>query len=86
MRLNCLEMITDFRTHFLITGALYTWAPTGKMPETVIAFCHNDAGDNFLNSFFEEVLPVRKIYSNYASIEGWVVQSNLRLQKTKAEL
>jgi hypothetical protein len=60
---------------FSYHGSFYTWAPTGKMPETVIAFSYNDAGDDFFNSFFEEVTPVRKIYSDYASGEGWVVQT-----------
>jgi hypothetical protein len=60
---------------FSYHGSFYTWVPTGKMPEMVIAFCYNDAGDNFFDPFFEEVVPVRKIYSNYASAEGWVVQT-----------
>ncbi len=64
-------------------GSFYAWAPTGKMPETVIAFCYNDAGDSFFNPFFAEVIPVRKIYSNYASSEGWVVQTIYVCKKPK---
>ncbi len=68
---------------FSYHGSFYTWAPTGKMPETVIAFCYNDAGDNFFNPFFENVIPVRKIYSEYASVEGWVVQTIYICKKPK---
>lgn len=68
---------------FSYHGSFYAWAPTGKMPETVIAFCHNDASDNFFNSYFEEVIPVRKIYSNYASMEGWVLQTIYVCKKPK---
>lgn len=60
---------------FSYHGSFYTWAPTGKMPGTVIAFCYNDAGDHFFDPFFKEVIQVRKIYSDYASPEGWVVQT-----------
>lgn len=60
---------------FSYHGSFYSWAPTGKMPETVIGFCYNDAGDHFFDPFFKEVIPVRKIYSDYASPEGWVVQT-----------
>lgn len=45
---------------FSYHGSFYTWAPEGPMPETVIAFCYNDAGDHFFDPFFEEVTPVRK--------------------------
>lgn len=68
---------------FSYHGSFYGWAPTGKMPETVIAFCYNDAGDDFFNPFFEEVTPVRKIYSDYASSEGWVVQTIYICKKPK---
>ncbi|HEY1871342.1 MAG TPA: hypothetical protein VGG71_09800, partial [Chitinophagaceae bacterium] len=68
---------------FSYHGSFYAWAPTGKMPETVIAFCYNDAGDDYFNPFFEEVIPVRKIYSDYASSEGWVVQTVFVCHKPK---
>ncbi len=68
---------------FSYHGSFYAWAPTGKMPETVIAVCYNDAGDDFFNPFFEEVIPVRKIYSDYASSEGWVVQTIYVCKKPK---
>ncbi|HVM89674.1 MAG TPA: glycosyltransferase family 39 protein [Puia sp.] len=60
---------------FSYHGNFYAWAPTGKMPETVIAYCYNDAGDHYFDPFFEEVITVRKIYSEYASMEGWVSQT-----------
>jgi len=68
---------------FSYHGSFYAWAPAGNMPETVIAFCYNDAGDSFFNPFFEEVIPVRKIYSDYASSEGWVVQTMYVCKKPK---
>jgi len=69
---------------FSYHGSFYTWAPTtGKMPETVIGFCYNDAGDDFFNPFFAEITPVRKIYSDYASSEGWVVQTIFICHKPK---
>jgi hypothetical protein len=64
-------------------GSFYSWAPKGEMPETVIAVCHNDAGDHYFDPFFGEVIPVRKIYSDYASIEGWVVQTIYICKKPK---
>lgn len=68
---------------FSYHGSFYAWAPGGKMPETVIAICYNDAGDNFFNPFFEEVIPVRNIYSDYASSEGWVLQTIYVCKKPK---
>jgi hypothetical protein len=68
---------------FSYHGSFYIWSPTGKMPEKVIAFCYNDAGDNFFNPFFEEVIPVRKISNDYASSEGWVVQTIYVCKKLK---
>ena len=68
---------------FSYHGSFYTWAPADKMPETVIAFCYNDTDDDFFYPFFEEVTPVRKIYSDYASSEGWVVQTIFICHKPK---
>jgi hypothetical protein len=70
---------------FCYHGSFYNWAPMGQMPETVIAFCYNDAGNNFFDPFFEEVTPVRKIYSRYASSEGWVVQTIYVCKKPKQD-
>ena len=64
-------------------GSFYSWAPGGDMPKTVIAFCHNDAGDHYFDPFFEEVIPVRKIYSDFASIEGWTEQTFYVCKKPK---
>jgi hypothetical protein len=77
-RSDC-ELPNAFSYH----GSFYSWAPTGKMPETVIAYCYNDVGDDFFNSFFEEVIPVRKIYNNYATREGWVLQTVYVCKKPK---
>lgn len=60
---------------FSYHGSFYSWAPLGQMPETVIAICYNDAGNDFFNPYFSDVTPARKIYSKYASSEGWVVQT-----------
>src|ERR1700722_7603188 len=68
---------------FSYHGSFYIWAHTDKMPETVIAFCYNDAGKDFFYPFFEEVTPVRKIYSDYASSEGWVMQTIFICHKPK---
>jgi len=68
---------------FSYHGSFYTRAPAHDMPETAIAFCYNDADDDFFNPFFEEVTPVRKIYSDYASNEGWVVQTIFICHKPK---
>jgi dolichyl-phosphate-mannose-protein mannosyltransferase len=76
---NDYELPNAFSYH----GSFYSWAPTGKMPETVIAYCYNDAGDDFFDSFFQEVIPVRKIYNNYASSEGWIVQTIYVCKKPK---
>jgi dolichyl-phosphate-mannose-protein mannosyltransferase len=64
-------------------GSFYSWAPKGEIPKTVIAFCFNDAGDNYFDPFFEEVIPVRRIYFDYASIEGWIVQTVYICKKPK---
>lgn len=81
--LNCLKMITNFRMLFCYHGSFYNWSPMGQMSETVIAFCYNDARNNLFDPFFEEVTPVRKIYSRYASSEGWVVQTIYVCKKPK---
>src|SRR5690606_38210242 len=60
---------------FSYHGSFYSWAPLGKMPETIIAICYNDTSDEFFYPFFEEVVPIRKLYSPYASSEGWVEQT-----------
>jgi hypothetical protein len=68
---------------FCYHGSFYSWAPTGEIPKTVIAFCYNDAGDHYFDPFFEEIIPVRKIYSDFASIEGWIVQTVYICKKPK---
>jgi len=54
---GAVELFKDeyrFPNAFSYHGSFYTWAPTGKMPETVIAFCYNDAGDDFFNPFLKK--------------------------------
>jgi len=55
------------------------------MPQTVIAICYNDTNDDFFYPFFEEVVPVRKLYGPYASSEDWVLQTIYRCKKPKQD-
>jgi len=68
---------------FCYHGSFYSWAPKGEIPKTVIAYCFNDAGDHYFDPFFEEVIPVRRIYFDYASIEGWTAQTFYICKKPK---
>ena len=70
---------------FCYHGSFYSWAPLGRMPQTVIAICYNDTIDDFFYPFFEEVVPVRKLYSPYASSEGWVLQTIYICKKPKQD-
>ncbi len=54
---------------FSYHGSFYLWAPAGTMPETVIAFTNGEAGIEFFQSFFNSVIPVRKVYNPYADFD-----------------
>lgn len=41
----------DLPNAFSYHGSFYTWAPSGKMPNTVIAFCYNDTSNHFFDPF-----------------------------------
>ena len=51
---------------FSYHGSFYLWAPTGKMPTTVLAFTNKEAGIDFFQSFFNTVIPVKKVFDPYA--------------------
>lgn len=70
---------------FSYHGSFYSWTPAGKIPGTVIAYCYNDTDKNFFTPFFEEIIPVRKIYSDYASQEGWIEQTIYICKKPKQD-
>lgn len=51
-------------------GSFYLWVPReGVMPQTIIAFTNGEASINFFKSFFNTVIPVRKIYNPYADFD-----------------
>ncbi len=49
---------------FSYHGSFYSWAPSGKMPTTVIAVSHNVG--NFFQDYFDDVKLVKSIYNPYA--------------------
>lgn len=54
---------------FSYHGSFYLWAPTGTIPETVIAFTNGEADVEFFKSFFGSVVAVKKVYNPYAGFE-----------------
>lgn len=69
---------------FSYHGSFYLWAPTGKMPETVIAIRSSTAaGKDFFEPFFEEVIPVKSIYNPYADSEEKLWQTIFICKKPK---
>ncbi len=54
---------------FSYHGSFYLWAPTGNMPQTVIAFTNDEAGIDFFQDFFNTVIPVRRVYNPYADFD-----------------
>ena len=50
---------------FSYHGSFYSWAPSGKMPETIIALSYR-VGD-FFPSYFGEITKVRTIYNPYSA-------------------
>ncbi len=57
---------------FSYHGSFYNWAPTGEMPNTIIALSYQ-VGDFFL-PYFEEVELVKSIYNPYANTEEELYQ------------
>lgn len=60
---------------FSYHGSFYTWSPKGPMPQTIISLRSSNAEIDFFQPFFEEVIPVRKIYNPYADDEEDVWQT-----------
>ncbi|WP_165930071.1 ArnT family glycosyltransferase [Flavobacterium sandaracinum] len=55
---------------FSYHGSFYLWSPEkGELPKTIIAFSHGEAGIDFFQSFFNSVVPVKRIYNPYADDE-----------------
>lgn len=57
---------------FSYHGSFYSWAPTGEMPNTIIALSYR-VGD-FFKPFFEEVTLLKEIYNPYADNEEELYQ------------
>lgn len=57
---------------FSYHGSFYTWAPTGEMPNTVIALSYRIG--NYFDPYFEDVQQVRTIYNPYADTEEELFQ------------
>jgi hypothetical protein len=54
---------------FSYHGSFYSWAPGGTMPNTIIAFSNGEAGIDFFQNFFENVIPSAKVYNPYADFD-----------------
>lgn len=51
---------------FFYHGSFYLWAPTGKMPATIIAIGNKGVGMAFWETYFDNVTEVKRYYNNYA--------------------
>ena len=60
---------------FSYHGSFYLWAPSGPIPETVIAFTNGEAGPDFFEPFFGSVTAVKKVYNPYANFDKDVYQT-----------
>lgn len=61
---------------FSLHGSFYNWVPKGAMPQTIIAIRNSDeTGKDFFEPYFEEVIPVRKMYNPYANEEEKLYQT-----------
>lgn len=66
---------------FSYHGSFYSWAPKGKMPNTLLALSYQ-IGDYF-NPFFEEMLLIKTIYNPYADNEEELYQRIYICKKPK---
>lgn len=66
---------------FSYHGSFYSWAPSGEMPNTLIAVSYR-VGD-FFNSYFSEVTQVRTIYNPYADNDEELYQRIYVCKKPK---
>ncbi len=61
---------------FSLHGSFYNWVPKGEMPQTLIALRNsNEAGMDFFEPYFEQVIAVRKMYNPYADEEEKLYQT-----------
>jgi hypothetical protein len=68
---------------FSYHGSFYSWAPTGPMPETIIALSYRVGG--FFMPYFEEVTLVREIYNPYSENEEELYQRIYVCKKPKQD-
>lgn len=68
---------------FSYHGSFYSWAPKGKMPNTVIALSYQ-VGD-FFEPYFEEVTLVKSIYNPFADTEEELYQRIYICRKPKQD-
>lgn len=68
---------------FSYHGSFYSWAPSGQMPETIIALSYR-IGDYF-QPFFNEVTKVRIIYNPYSENEEELYQYIYICKKPKQD-
>ena len=68
---------------FSYHGSFYSWAPKGKMPNTVIALSYR-VGD-FFKTYFEEVTLVKSIYNPYADNDEELYQRIYVCRKPKQD-
>lgn len=68
---------------FSYHGSFYSWTPSGKMPNTIIALSYR-VGD-FFTPYFEEVKLVRTIYNPYADNEEELYQRIYICKKPKQD-
>lgn len=66
---------------FSYHGSFYTWAPTGEMPNTIIALSYRVG--NFFLPYFDNVTLIKEIYNPYADNEEELYQRIYICKKPK---
>ncbi len=67
---NLFQKKYDLPHAFSYHGSFYLWAPeNGEMPETILAYTNGEANIDFFQSFFETVIPAKKVFNPYADFE-----------------
>ena len=65
----------DLPKAFSYHGSFYLWAPSGPMPATVIAFTNDEAQIDFFQSYFDIVIPVKRVFNPYAMFDKDLYQT-----------
>jgi len=60
---------------FSYHGSFYLWAPSGSMPQIVIAFTNGEAGIDFFQTYFNSVTAVKQVYNPYADFDKDMYQT-----------